>query len=80
MDEETAKEKILAWCRTQKRSVGMRTFGAAMVVCYLGTMKNVYLHSEYGVKIPGSNNDFNPEVVLASGSTWNEVAIALNIV
>lgn len=77
MDEEKTKDLILAWCRKQKKPTGMRQFGVYSIVCLLGTFKNVYKNTEHG--LPTDYNTFNPEIVLAHGRSWTEVATVLGL-
>lgn len=76
------EQKILEWCRTesakQKRVIGMRdTAQGAKIVRYLDTMGNSYV-SRYGV--PEKPLRFDPDLVLAHGPTWADVAATLGIV
>lgn len=71
------EEKILAWCRAQKRPVGMREgANGDCLVRYLDTMGNSFI-SKWGMPVEPLRYD--PEVVLAHGATWAEVATKLGL-
>lgn len=75
------EDKILAWCRREgdrrRRTIGMRrTSDGICLVAFLDTVGGFYV-TKWGS--PVRPLQFDPEVVLAHGETWEEVAAQLGI-
>lgn len=77
MTMDNDSDRVLAWCRARTGPpVGMRT--TPDVVCVVARLGagSIYV-GRYGV--PDEPRRLDPDVVVASGSTWSEVARKLGL-